>query len=62
MKIYILPLNIYFNSRVAAFRQRLRILEIGRIIERAYERLRIRFYNRKERRRRVKITSDLFKD
>ncbi len=62
MKICTPSLNIYFNSKVAAFRQRLRILGIGRVIERVYERLRIRFRNRKKRRRRVRITPDLFKD
>src|SRR6266511_5469802 len=55
------PLNIYLDSRVAAFRQRLRILGIGRVIERACERLKTRFRNRRKRRRRVKITSDLLK-
>ena len=56
------PLNIYLDSRVAAFRQRLRISGTGRVIERAYERLKIRFRNRRGRRRRVKITPGLLKD
>src|SRR6266511_5650201 len=62
LEICIPPLNIYLNSRVAAFRQRLRILGIGRIIERAYKYLRIRFRNRRKRRRHIKITLDLFND
>jgi hypothetical protein len=62
VEIYIPPLNIYFDSRVAAFRQRLKISGIGRIIERVCERLKIRFRNRKKRRRCAKITPDLFKD
>src|SRR6266536_2863933 len=56
------PLNIYLDSRVAAFRQRLRISGTGRVIEQACERLRTRFRNRRRRRRRVKITPDLLKD
>jgi hypothetical protein len=56
VEIYILPLNIYLNSRMAAFRQRLRISGLGLVIERACERLKIRFRNRRERRRRAKIT------
>jgi hypothetical protein len=56
VEIYISFLNIYLNSRVAAFRQRLRISEIELIIERAYEYLKIRFRNRRRRRRRAKIT------
>src|SRR6266536_3328069 len=55
VETYITPLNIYLDNRVAAFRQRLRISGTGRVIERAYERLKIRFRNRRERRRRVKI-------
>jgi len=62
VEICILLLNIYFDNRVAAFRQRLKILKTERVIERACERLKIRFRNRKERKRRVRITSDLFKD
>src|SRR6266511_4453553 len=56
------PLNIYFDSRVAVFRQRLIILGIGRLIERACERLRTRFRNYRRRRRRVRITLDLLKE
>jgi hypothetical protein len=56
------PLNIYLDSRVAAFRQRLRISGIELAIERACERLKIRFRNRRGRKRRVKITSDPFKN
>jgi hypothetical protein len=62
MEIYISSLNIYLNSRIAAFRQQLKISEIGLAIERAYERLKIRFRNRKGRRRRAKITSGQFKN
>ncbi len=62
MEICIPLLNIYFNNRVAAFRQRLKILKIERIIERVYERLKIRFRNRRRRERRVRITLDLLKD
>jgi hypothetical protein len=58
MEIYIPPLNIYLNSRMAAFRQRLKISEIELIIERVYEYLKIRFRNRRRRRRRAKITPD----
>ncbi len=39
VEIYIFFLNIYLDSRVAVFRQRLRILGIRRVIERVYERL-----------------------
>ena len=62
MEICILLLNIYFDNRVAAFRQRLKILKTERVIERACERLRIRFRNRRGRRRRVRITPGLLKD
>ncbi len=47
VEICIPPLNIYLDSRVAAFRQRLKILGTGRVIERACERLRTRFRNRR---------------
>jgi hypothetical protein len=57
MEIYISSLNIYLDNRMAAFRQQLRISEIELAIERIYERLKIRFRNRRKRRRRVKITS-----
>jgi hypothetical protein len=62
MEICISSLNIYLDSRVAAFRQRLKISEIGLEIERAYERLKIKFRNRKRRRRRAKIISGQFKN
>jgi hypothetical protein len=45
VETYISPLDIYLDSRVAAFRQRLRISEVELIIERAYERLKIRLRN-----------------
>jgi hypothetical protein len=62
MEICIPPLNIYLNSKMAAFRQRLKISEIELAIERAYERLKIKFHNRKRRKRRAKITPGQFKD
>jgi hypothetical protein len=62
VEIYILSLNIYLNSKMAAFRQRLRISQIGLAIERAYERLKISFRNRKGRRRRAKIISNQLKN
>jgi hypothetical protein len=62
MEICIPPLNIYLDSRMAAFRQRLKISEIGLVIEQAYERLKIRFRNLKKCKRRAKIISDQFKD
>jgi hypothetical protein len=62
MEIYISFLNIYLNSRITVFRQRLRISKIRLIIERVYERLKIRFRNRKKRRRRAKITPGQFKN
>jgi hypothetical protein len=62
MEICIPPLNIYLDSRIAAFRQQLKILEIKLIIEQICERLKIKFHNRKERRRRAKITPNQFKN
>jgi hypothetical protein len=47
---------------MTVFRQRLKISEIGLIIERVYERLKIRFRNRKGRRRLAKITLNQFKN
>jgi hypothetical protein len=62
MEIYILSLNIYLDSRVAAFRQRLKILEIKLIIEWVCEHLKIRFRNRRKCKRRAKITPNQFKN
>jgi hypothetical protein len=47
---------------MAVFRQRLKISGIGLAIERACERLKIRFRNRRGRRRRAKITLGQFKN
>jgi hypothetical protein len=62
VEICIPSLNIYLDSRIAVFRQRLKILEIELIIERVYEYLKIKFRNRKRRKHRVKVTSDQFKN
>jgi hypothetical protein len=62
MEICISFLNIYLNSRVVIFRQRLRISGIKLIIERIYERLKIKFRNRKRRKHRAKIMPDQFKN
>jgi hypothetical protein len=58
VKICIPSLNIYLNSRIAVFRQRLRISEIELEIERICEHLKIKFRNRRRCRRRAKITPD----
>jgi hypothetical protein len=62
IEIYTSFLDIYLDSRIAIFRQRLRISEIKLIIERAYERLKITFCNRRRRRRRAEITPNQFKN
>jgi hypothetical protein len=62
MEICIPFLNIYLNSRIAAFRQRLKISEIELIIERVCERLKIKFRNRKRRKRRAKATPSQLKN
>jgi hypothetical protein len=48
MEIYISPLNIYLNSRIAVFRQELNFSKIELIIERIYEHLKIRFAIKKK--------------
>jgi hypothetical protein len=48
VEIYMFFKNIYLDSRIAAFRQRLKISEIKLIIERICERLKIRFRNQKK--------------
>jgi hypothetical protein len=62
VEICISSLNIYLDSRVPIFRQQLRISGIKLIIERICERLKIKFRNRKKRKRRAKITPDQFKN